>query len=190
MEGPMVLTITPEVFVDLMRLCLTWEWEKAKDRAKASHNRENPLYATQLGWTTVDKIVRILHGLEIVTKKQRSMFYKDRRLQYLVLRNTEAAAIGDPLLSRVLQDSKKDFVLQCEMAESINREKMLRNTRFYITTRGQTVARLVSGKYATSITKERYFSEIERQNDLLPRGPGSMETIVTNYRQKVEEETS
>lgn len=185
----MALVLTPEVFLDLMRLCLTWQWEKALDRAKASHNREHPLHATQLGWTTVDKMVRILHGLGIVSTKQRSVLYKDRRLQHLVLRNSETITIGDWNLSGVLQDAKKDFVLQHDHAESLNREKMLRNMRFYISTHGQTAAKLISAKYAASVTKERYFAEIERQEELLPRRPGTIESVMINYRQKVTAET-
>ena len=157
----MALTITPGVFFDLMRLCLGWEWEQGLDRQKATHNREHPLYPTQIGWTTVDKIARILCGLGIITKKQKSVLYKDRRLQYVVLHNAEVAAIGDSSLSHVLRDSRKDFVLQCEATESVNREKMLRNMRFYITESGRNKMNAISAKYAASITKEKYFAEIK-----------------------------
>lgn len=185
----MALALTPEVFVDLMRLCLTWEWEHAMDRVKASHNRKHPLQATQLGWTTVDKIVRILHGLEIVTKKQRSVLYKDQRLQHLVLRNTETVGGASWGLSSVLANTTRDFVLQSNPADSLNREKMLRNMHFYITSQGQTAANRILIKYASVITKERYAAEIERQEELLNRNPARVVSIMGNYHKRVTEET-
>lgn len=185
----MTLIITPDVIVDLMRLCLCWQWERGLERQKATHNREHPLYPTQVGWTTVDKIARVLCGLDLITKKQKTLLYKDRRLQYAVLHRTETATIGDFSLSRVLQESKKDFVLQCDAAESVNREKMLRDMCFYITESGRSKANTIAAKYATSITKEKYFAEIERQDSSLRGRPGAVETVMTRYRQKVSAET-
>jgi hypothetical protein len=183
----MALILTPEVFLELMMLCLTWEWERALDRSKATHNREHPLYPTQIGWTTVDKIVRILHGLDIVSKKQKSVLYKDRRLQHLVLRHSDMIGAEEAWRSR--KTSAKDLLLQGDLSEDINREKMLRNMRFYITESGLDKAKLLSAKYAASITKVRYFAEIEKQKDQLPRNPGAMPSVMTIYRQKVEKET-
>ena len=185
----MALVLTPDVFLDLMRMCLTWQWERALDRQKASHNRENPLYPTQIGWTTVDKIVRILCGLTIVTTKETSVLYNDRRLQYLALRNAEIVASGDQDLLRILESSNRDFVLQCAAAESINREKMLRNMRFYITRAGRTKAEALFIKYAGTITNARYFAEIENQDSNMPESSAGKASVMSNYRKKVAEET-
>jgi hypothetical protein len=183
------LIVTPEVFVDLMRLCLSWEWEHGLDRERATHNRERPVYATQVGWTTVDKIVRIMFGLGIVSKKMRSVFFKDRRLQHLVLRNLETFIANGGGLNMTLDSSKRDFLLSIDPAETLNREKMLRNMRFYITASGQRKAQLLIPKYAASISKEMYFKEIEKQEIEMAKHGAVKIRVIDAYRQRVEEET-
>lgn len=183
----MALVLTPTVFVDLMRLCLLWEWEQAKDIEKRSHNAERRIYATQRGWTTVDKIVRILHGLKIVSTKQRSLLYQDLRLQQLVLRNSEVIMPGK--LAGSLQTSEKDFVLQADVATEFNRKKMLRNMRFYITAHGAAVTQPLLEQYASVLSKERYFAEVERQDAVRPSSTAGRAAVAHAYSRKVAEET-
>jgi hypothetical protein len=185
----MALVITPDVFVDLMRVCLSWEWEQGLAREKASHNREHRVYATQVGWTSVDKIVRILLGLGIVTKKQKSVFFKDRRLQHLVLHNSDIFSGYGDCVDVTLADSKRDFVFYVDPSETLNREKMLRNTRFYITDLGRMKAQRLVAKYSSSITKETYFKEIEKQEEEGPVTRAGKAKVYDRYRQRVEAET-
>jgi len=57
-------------------MCLAWEWDQAKGRFADSLAEDRTIWPTQTGFTTVDKIVRILHGLKILTAKQKRFFTK------------------------------------------------------------------------------------------------------------------
>lgn len=184
------LVLTPPVFVDLLILCLSWEWEDGVDKFRAQLGKSDVTelrFPEQRGFTTVDKILRILVGLGIVTDKQKRVLYKSRPLQSLVLRRLATATYGD--IHSFRKQTQKDLVLRCDPVEDINREKMLRTMHFFISETGETTARSLVDKYRSVITKEQYLAEIKLQEARLPKGSSKRAAVIDRYRQRVEEET-
>jgi hypothetical protein len=135
----MSIVITPNVFEDLMLLALHWQWQRAIEKMRENH--ASPIIS---GFTTVDKIVRILHGLNILTDKQRKVLYKDRRTQSLVLMHCDKVGTGDFRIDALLESSPKLFVLRCDLARDLNRERMLRDMAFFVTAAGSATGRSFS----------------------------------------------
>ncbi len=184
----MALFITPQVCFELFLLCLTFEWEQAEVRYAATMDRKQPLYPVKTGFTTIDKIGRILQGLGILTKKQRALLSKDRRLQFLVIRHADTIAPGQ-WFDTPLHNSKRELLIQCDLGVIDNRERVLRNMRIYATVYGRTKAEALKSKYAGMVTKESYFAEIERQNASLPASKAAQAAIFARYGERVDEET-
>lgn len=184
----MALEITPPVFLDLMTLCLSWEWETAEERFQEdiANNVDRLAFPHQRGFTTVDKIVRILHGLGILTDEQRRSFYKNLRLQSLVLRHTATVVVGS-LIDEKRRTAREELLLRCDAVAAVNRERMLRTMRFFCTEAGMHKAKELAPTYAPTLTRERYSAEIARQEALLP-GKG-MAPVMRRYHKRVEEET-
>ncbi len=159
------IVVTAQVFFDLFVLCLSWP----KDLSDSFYS----CYT----WTTVDKVARILYGLGIITKKQRSVLYKNERLQLIFSQSTSRF---DP------KSSTKPLFLHLDHAIDINRRRLLRDYRLSLTPGGKHYADSIAAKYAPIITRKMYFVEIERQNK---NKPAFMKLAGEIYRQRVKEET-
>ncbi len=160
------IIITPKVFFDLFILCLFWQSEDIW---------QNEYTRLSGGWTTVDKVARILYGLGIITKKQKSLLHKDRRVQTIFFQST----------SRFDQGSGAKFLfLHLDHATDINSKRLLRDYRLSLTSGGIRYAKLIIEKYLPLLTKTMYFAEIERQAK-----PKAIGMVMKNYQQKVEKET-
>ena len=57
----------------------------------------------------------------------------------------------------------KNLVITCDLAEDLNRERMLRNMRMYITDAGRKYAGQIEERYAKVVTKEAYLAELARR---------------------------
>jgi len=186
----MVPAITPSAFLDLLTLCLSWEWEEAEGRYRESLGSDKTLWPHLIGYTTVDKVVRILHGLEILTTKQRKALYKNRRTQFLVLHNSHQIRPGDSLPS-IRETTDRRFILRCDAVEDVNRERMLRNMIFFISEAGTAVAESLCDPYTEVLTKNQYLAEIKRQEDIMSsKSAAGKVSIVDRYRRNVDKETS
>jgi len=167
------IVITPKVFFDLFVLCLFWQGEG--DRVTIT-----PTGRIVSIWTTVDKVARILYGLGIITKKQRSIHYKDGRLQSIFV---QSITRFDPESSAKLLFLHLDHAI--DMSVRTNRRRLLRDYRISLTPRGCDYAKSIEAKYSPIITQRMYIAEIERQDETKPK---SMEAVMKQYSQKVEEE--
>jgi len=175
--------ITPEIFRDLLILCLAWEWQEA-ERRYLDAAMDGTRHPHKTGWTTVDKVVRILHGLEVLTDKQRKKLYVDRRTQYAVSRAVEVCAEGVDLFDK-LERSTKYLLVRTSEPHNLSRAKLLRNARLFATSAGLRWVETLEARHASVITKERYLGEIERQHALLPERANARAAMMRNYSKTV-----
>jgi hypothetical protein len=144
--------ITAEVFYDLFMLCLAWQ----SDEKLPQHS-----------WTTVDKVVRILSGMEILTSAQKKNLYLDAKLQRIFLKSAclHEGGSGTFIPSEHFEDDIRLNITipSSKIHTALSRERMLRDYRIYITARGQKYGLLGAKSYEDIITFEAYFAEIERQ---------------------------
>jgi len=170
----MSYTVTPQSFFDLYVLAAYWLNPEADFRV----NR---------GWNTVDKVCRILNGLGVLSDKQRKAVYKDRRTQSLFLMKSKVVAFGH-FDNHTIAASGKILVIADDLAKELNREKMLRNMRIYLTEAGRTYARSIEAKYASVCTRERFLVENDRQEAMITERAKA--AVVPKYNKRVEQETS
>jgi hypothetical protein len=177
------MIITPQVFFDLFVLCLSWQ-----------HDFTN----LSRDYTTVDKVARILHGIGIVTDLQRRKLYKDRRVQSLFARKTAKFPLTtrDGRLGREGLALRREEVLSAtamlamfvDVNEPINKQRMLRDQRLYLTRRGLEHGQAVAPRYSAVVDREKYSAEEKRQDAMLEeRSKGA---VLKRYRAKVEDETT
>lgn len=169
--------ITAHVFYDIFMLCHAWQ-------SKGSE--------PQHAYTTVDKVVRILCGLSILTEKQRKTLFRDSKLQSLFLKSATLYESGTGFFrptEQFMDNVRLNICLpgSSERREQLNRERMLRDYRIYITARGIKYGLGGEAQYADVITREGYFAEIERQG---PLKEGAQAPIIKKYKDRVLEETS
>lgn len=170
------IVLTPDKFFDIFVLCLYWQWDDV---------------SLNYCWTTVDKVVRILHGLDIVSSKQRKALSKDLRTQSVfAMRSVVFVSSLDcekPGVRRdeLLNDSKRLIVYAGSGV--FNRERMLRDKRILLTRRGVEYAKSIEARYADVVTMVSYAEEIIRQE--LDKD-AAMGAIMSRYREKVRRESS
>ena len=164
------IAITSTVFFDLFTLCLSWQWDDSEGLRRT--------------YTTVDKVVRILHGLGILSAKQRRVLHKDVRTQSVFMMR---ARIAYSLTGDVM-DNPSCIIVAVPSSQIANfkRQRMLRDYHIHLTHAGKKYARSVEARYANVITRDQYFSEIERQGAL---SDWSARTIIERYQEKVGRET-
>ncbi|MFH1233070.1 MAG: hypothetical protein V1649_00235 [Patescibacteria group bacterium] len=164
------MTITPEVFFDIFILCLSWQ---------------------KTCYTTVDHVGLILFRLGIITKKQRTNLSKDWRTQSIFIRNisrppnyrkNQIRFDADTIL-----DTKTKLVLNLDPVLDINRMRLMRDYKLYLTAVGEKYANSIKSKYSSLITKERYLEVLEviKSNHC----ETAIGMIINRYGQKVEDET-
>ena len=166
----MSIEITPQTFFDIFVLCLSWQW--------------NPVSSRHM-WTTVDKVVRILNGLGIITDQQKEILYKNKVLQQLFLRKSSHPP-GHDYSAHLVLPSPSLIVIGYDFAKDMNRLRLLRDYRIYLTARGKQYAQSIESQYAKVITAEKYHEEIKRQGEL---EDGAKAAVMSKYRDRVEEET-
>lgn len=174
----MAITITPQVFFDLFVLCLSWQW----DGSRLTHM-----------WTTVDKVVRILAGLEILTEKQRKVLFQDRRTQSLFAvkcgyLSSNFQHYGDGEKRNLVLTSQKLLLVSHDSATDFSRKRLLRDYRIFMSDRGRLHAQSLEETYAGLITRESYLAECARQETALG-DRRRRAAVLSRYRQRVEEET-
>jgi len=166
-NGGIDMTITPEVFFDIFILCLFWQ---------------------KTCYTTVDHVSLILFRLGIITKKQRVDLSKDWRVQSIFIRNISRPPNyrknQNRLSVNIILDTKTKLVLNLDPVLDINRVRLLRDYKLYLTAVGEKYANSIESKYSSLITKRRYLEAIESNNDKTAVG-----AIMKRYGQKVEDET-
>ncbi|MFC1630085.1 hypothetical protein ACFL06_00945 [Patescibacteria group bacterium] len=176
------VVITPQVFFDLFMLCFSWQWRE-DDPGRA--------------YTTVDKIARILHGLGIITERQRARLHRDLRAQNLFLKHAEILPLHITASIKIGKRKRETWgqavlrassflVINKEPGKPINRKRLLRDLRFYLTGAGKQYADSIAEKYAPIVTKEAYFEEDKRQQENWDskRAAG----VMKKYRQKLQRE--
>lgn len=176
------IIITPQVFLDLFILCLSWQW--------------NPSDVNKT-WTTVDKVSRILYGLGIISKKQYASLYKDRRAQHIFYSaicllpayyGMKTSKQQDFTRLNAILEGQKSFplVLNIDPTRDISRRRLLRDYRLHLTLAGKEYADSITSKYEPFITKEMYLIEVKKQEDNKPK---SMNAVMKRYKQKVRDDT-
>src|SRR3989344_3209579 len=174
----MKISVTPQSFFDLFILCLSWQWDETR--------------LTNM-FTTVDKVVRILTGLEILTEKQRKVLSKDRRTQSLFamkcgfISSTFAQTEDGEKRNMVLM-SKNLLLVSHDPAKEMSRERLLRDCRIFMSHRGKAYADSLQAKFAHVITRESYRFECDRQ-DMELNSPQAKAVVMKKYRARVDEET-
>ena len=158
--------VTPQKFFDLFILCLSWQWSP---------------FILNRAWTTVDKVSRILCGLGIITGRQRANLYKDPRVQSVFMKSIYRVP-AHRLNYHMLMDNPSKLIVSLDAVSDINRRRLLRDYRLYLTQAGKKYADRIADDYSP-VTRKMYFDEIERQGEL------KSAAITTRYRQKVEAET-
>lgn len=173
------IVLTPEKFFDLFVLCLSWQWDDG---------------SMNTCLTTVDKVVRILNGLGIITDKQRRVLYKDRRTQSLfVMRSRVITAAIDSSETKFgfrreeFLAAPQRLLVYCGFTEDLNRERLLRDRHTVLTRKGVEYAKSIEARYANIITMESYAAEIERQGFAEDKAMGA---IMMRYRAQVSRETA
>lgn len=173
-----ITTVTPPIFFDLFVLCLSWQWDESSLTAM---------------FTTVDKVVRILAGLGILTKKQRKVLFKDRRTQSLfamkcgrISSNFQEDEDGEK--RNIVLKSRYLLVVSHDSTKDFSRERMLRDYRIYLSHRGKAHADSLQAKYGHVVTRESYRFECDRQEMEL-KSPQAKAAVMKEYRARVDEET-
>lgn len=209
----MVIPLSPQIMFDLYLMCCTWEWEAACKKAGRDDNdtvrpvrRETPLQRfLRLGpvakdtepekspfsfhRTTLDKVLRVLKGMELITDLQVRSMRNDRDLQNMFYRQCREkhVAASD---RHDLEGTLEPLIYLHDMRTPMNKKRLTRDVFYYPTASGQRLGRSIAHQYRGTITKDQYFAELARQADEAPRSPSGKAAIARRYRQRVKEETS
>ena len=157
------IKMTPETFVDLFILCLSWQWEPT---------------GLARTWTTVDKVQKILLGLGIITEDQvattRSEAYRlclRRNVAVLVTaRYRQNARLSSDELDdgvRNVLSQKQKLCVQLRDANANSNVKHLMACRIHLTYAGAAYAKGLASQFAPWLTHETYLAEKTRQETLL-----------------------
>lgn len=162
-----------ERLLDLFILCLSWQW----DQSAATHM-----------WTTFDKVRRILGGLNVQNDAQWNSVLNAAATHSYVKSKTklmtymDAASQGDRKES--LLNANSLLVCYYPPTKGFDPRRLMRDYRIFLTRRGKMYSERVEADYASFLSREIYWEEIERQEALL-----SLEAIapvMENYRRKIE----
>ncbi|MFA7310200.1 MAG: hypothetical protein WC050_04840, partial [Candidatus Paceibacterota bacterium] len=138
--------------------------------------------------TTVDKVLRILNGMELITELQIKSMQTDRELQNLFYRRSRQMHSSDPS-RHDLEGTKEPLIYLHDMRTSLNKKRLTRDVFYYPTANGQSVGRRVAVQYKDRITKETYCAEVARQEAEKPRTAKGKSAMFGDYRKRVEKET-
>lgn len=145
----MPFSFTPQMFYDVFVLSFSWEPDPHRNDLRWS-------------WTTVDKVGTILHRLDVLSAKQKKAISKDRRTQSLFIMKSAFWGKGHSS-SWLLEVVPKNLVIVCEASQDLDRVRMLRDMRIFITPAGRAYAAKIESRYANMVTKEAYLAELAKR---------------------------
>lgn len=172
------ITISREVLFEIFVLCLFWEW--------------NPDRLTH-AYSTGGKVLRILKGLGVITDSQEK--YLPDENAYLSLFAIKGSFLYTQTHFVDRNGTKRDWVLgdkkpiliQVVGRGKINRRRILRDYRIYLTHVGASLAKgLLEEKYAPLINREKYLEEVKKQQEELSLR--AIPVVMKRYRIRVKEE--
>lgn len=142
--------INEEHFTNLFLLALWWQ-TRDSSRLQDRH-------------ATVDAVARIFVELGVLNARLKTGLRKDSLLQAHFRRNIELFRVGDE--DRTISDDRaatqRPMFIRHDMAKGVvDRERMLRDTRVYITEAGEARAAAIEVRYAHLLTAERYLAKRE-----------------------------
>lgn len=176
------MDITSERFIKLFLVCLSWQWD--------------PI-SVNTTYSTVDKVMRILEGLDLITPKDREQIPKNKALRHMFSRkcyfiNRELSGPGEyrpgedvTLYRDRILGYDRWFVVPMAIGKEINKGRLLKDMRIHLTYRGFDAAQRVAKEYEEIITKAMYRAEVERQKMELNKEPKAIGPIMKNYRRKI-----
>jgi hypothetical protein len=185
-----IVNLTPENFVDIFILCLSWQW--------------NPVNLTQT-FTTVDKVLKILQGLGVVTEAQINMVHHPRsgldhqrwlrrqllgfyKRGYLEKREEKEVGTLTELAQEVLSSERMLCVLMRDVSSQINLARLVRDTKIHLTYKGAGYAETLADKFSPFFTKEAYKAE-ELRREMIFSSQKAHACAAAYYRNKVVAET-
>lgn len=141
--------INPDHFTDLFLLALWWQ-----TRDSRLHDR----------FTTVDAVTNIFVSLGVLDAQLKTGLRKDTHLQWHFRCRLDPFWLSDGGLS-IAQDraaTKRPMFVRHDMARGdVNRERMLRDMRIYISVAGEHLAATLEARYAPLLMAERYLAKRE-----------------------------
>ncbi len=183
-----IVNLTPEAFVDLFILCLSWQWR--------------PISLTHT-WTTVDKVVKILLGLGVITEDRVTMIRGKERVlrhQHLLRRHTSLLygawyeqaekKVSGELTANAREILSRDRALCIRLTDSnarLNLARLVRDQRIHLTYVGAAHAAGLAEQFAPWVTREAFKAEEARRESLF-QGEATRATAASAYRREVEGE--
>lgn len=171
----MSYVFTPQSFFDIFVLCFSWEPDPHQDDPRWS-------------WTTVDKVAAVLSRLKILSDKQKKAASRDRRTQSIFVMKSKFCGAGQ-CDRQVLRNDPKMLAFICEVGDDLNRERMLRNMRVFITAAGRAYAAKLEQRYSNVVTKEAYLAELAVRDAEFTSGAAHA-AASDNYRRRLYQELS
>lgn len=166
----MKMTVNPEVFVDLFLFCLWWQ---TKDAERDSHR-----------WTTVDSVVKTLVELELISEAVKKGIRKNFDLQNLMRRNTDVRSLVAEF-QPVYDAATRPFLYRGSDHLEVDRSRLLRDYRVFITSAGMRKAAVVEAKYSSFLSGQVYLekrAEIEARFEEVSEG--ALAAVAARYREK------
>ncbi len=206
------IPLSAQVMFDLYLMCCTWEWENACKKAGRTDgdtvrpvSKETPFQRLmRLGpgaddegsetspfkyhRPTLDKVFRVLRGLNLITELQVKSMRTDRDLQNLFYRRSRQMHTADSS-RHDLEGTKEPLIYLQDMRKGVNKKRLTRDIFYYPTANGQAAGRNIANRYKSTISKDAYFAEIAKQEAEHPRDRVGMAAISSRYRAKIQEET-
>lgn len=140
--------IDAEHFTNLFLLALWWQ-TRDSSRLQDRH-------------TTVDAAARVFVGLGVLSAKLKTSLRKDSLLQSHFRRNIDECRLSDEdrtIAADWAATQRPMFVRHDAAKGEIDRERMLRDTRIYISEAGEKRAAMLEARYASLLTAERYLEK-------------------------------
>ncbi len=182
-----VINLTPESFVDLFILCLSWQWKPVS------------LVYT---WSTVDKVVKILLSLGVITEPQVAMIRSVRtgsehqrflRRSIDVLYGTWSTESVDGGLTEkaqvVLSQAKRLCITINDPNRTLNLSRLVRDQCIHLTYAGATYAEGLAERFAPWVTHETFKAE-EARREALFQSEAAHATAINAYRREVSGENN
>lgn len=161
-------------FYDLFMLCLWWQWEPELGYAHT--------------WTTCDKVLRILSGLEIINETARQMIPKRMDVRRFFTRSLFICWPGhfeDPV-EGLRKQQERLVAYRSTSGRGETTDRLLYDVRIHLTDAGARYAERQQERYQHIITRESYLREDTRQEDaFVAMSPAAKAAIARRYRQRV-----
>ena len=184
-----IINLTPENFVDLFILCLSWQWEPVS----LAHT-----------WTTVDKVMKILLGLGVISEPQVALLrsprhgreYQRHLRRHIELLYGASADDGQgknkpgELTERaraVLSQRQFLCVGMTDLNQTLNLVRLVRDQHIHLTYLGAAYADGLAEQFAPWVTRTTFKAE-EARREALFRNEAAHAAAAEAYRREVEGE--